>query len=423
MDRTAIEFLRGPDSKRGSLLDISAPGAAMHLVVIGGLDPAAADTWSGTPNAMIAALRAQCHRVSTIGPMQNIETGWPRLKAWWHMCVGGKTHPAIRDPAAVRRRMAPLTAALRALEPYDAVIAWHAADAAIVRAAAPLVFVHDATWRRLLDFYPRYERRRLTRSITLAGEALDRAALENCARAIYSSQWAADAAHNDYGTPAWKLGVHPFGANLPLIPTDDALRRAIAERGRGPCRLLFVGVDWQRKGGDIAIAVARRLNDRGVACELDVVGAQPPANRPGWVRAHGFLPRQDPRATARFSALFKQADFLILPTHADCTPIVLNEAAAFGLPIATTAVGGIPEIVGDTGWAKAFAAGTQAETFADWIERAYRDRSQYERMAWLGRREYARRLNWAAFARTLTATIGALRPAAAAIGKAAEFSE
>jgi glycosyltransferase involved in cell wall biosynthesis len=118
---------------------------------------------------------------------------------------------------------------------------------------------------------------------------------------------------------------------------------------------------------------------------------------------------------------------MILPTHADCTPIVLNEAAAYGLPIATTAVGGIPEITGDTGWARAFPAGTQAEPFADWIARIYRDRTEYERLAWLGRHEYERRLNWAGFTRTLTATIDELRPAAATIAKAvaqsAEFSQ
>ena len=70
MDRTAIEFLRSPGSTPGSPLDIASSDAAMHLVVIGGLDPAAEDTWSGTPNAMIAALREAGHRVSTIGPLQ-----------------------------------------------------------------------------------------------------------------------------------------------------------------------------------------------------------------------------------------------------------------------------------------------------------------------------------------------------------------
>jgi len=377
---------------------------AMHIVVVGGLDPGSEDTWSGTPKAMIAGLRAAGHQVSTVGPLPSIDTGLVQLKAWWHG-LDGKYYPAIRDLAALQRRKAPLAEALRALEPYDAVIACHAADAAIVPAAAPLIFVHDATWRLLLDFYPRYERRRLAQSIIQAGEALDRAALENSDVVIYSSRWAADAAQRDYGAPRAKLAVHPFGANLRRLPTSTALRRALAERGQNPCRLIFVGVDWRRKGGDAAIAVAQELNDRGVPCELDVVGGEPPEHRPDWVRAWGFLRRSSKQETERFASLLSRADFMILPTRADCTPIVLSEAAAYGLPTATTSVGGIPEIAGDAGWANAFPPGAPASAIADWIEGAWRDRRLYARMASLARRDYDRRLNWAAFTGALVEAI------------------
>lgn len=422
MDHAAIKSALSANAVPAGPLDIATPDVALRLIVIGGLDPNDDDTWSGTPKALIAALRADGHSVSTVGPLPKLETGWPRLKAWAHRRFGGKTYLAVRDLNALQRRTAPLTAALRALEPYDAVIAWHAADAAVARTTAPLIFVHDATWRLLLDFYPRYQRRHLTRSSVLAGEALDRAALANCDYAIYSSHWAADAAREDYGAPAGKLIVHPFGANLPRIPTADELRRAIAERNQDPCRLIFAGVDWVRKGGDIAIAIAQQLNDRGIACELDVIGMEPSADHKPWLRAHGFLSRKDPQATERRAALFARADFLVLPSRADCTPIVLNEAAAYGLPTVTTAVGGIPEIVGDTGWAKAFPVGTPVEVFANWIERAYCDRAQYERLAWLGRHEYDRRLNWASFARTLTATISEHQSGAAPLRVKAEIN-
>jgi glycosyltransferase involved in cell wall biosynthesis len=392
----------------------------MHLVVVGGLDPAADDTWSGVPKAMVDALREAGHRVSTAGPLPRLETGWPRLEAWWQTRIAGKTYLPVRDPAVVQRRAKPLAAMLRALEPYDAVIAWHAADAAIVGASAPLIFVHDATWNLLLDFYPQYRRHRLTESTIAGGKALDAKTLENCAHAIYSSHWAADAAQREYGVPARKLAVHPFGVDLRLVPTDDDLRAGIAKRGRGPCRLLFVGVDWRRKGGDEAIDIARCLNARGIACELDAAGADPPADRPDWVHAHGRLLRTDPLGRSRLASLLLRADFLVLPTLADCTPIILSEAAAFGLPSVTMAVGGIPEIIGETGWAKAFPPGTRADAFADWIAHVYGDRARYQELAWLARREYAHRLNWPSFVRNLTAIVGELQSAAAAIANAAE---
>jgi glycosyltransferase involved in cell wall biosynthesis len=308
------------------------------------------------------------------------------------------------------------------VEPYDFVIACYAGDAAIVNDTSRLIFVHDATWRQLLDFYPRYARWRLTHSMIDCGEVLDRTALDNCAQAIYSSHWAATSAQIEYGTPAHKLRVHPFGPNLPIIPTNDELRQAIEKRGNGPCRLIFVGVDWIRKGGDIAIAIASRLNERGIVCELDVVGSDPPTDRPAWVRAHGFLPRKDPLARSKLATLLLDSDFLILPTRADCSPIVLSEAAAFGLPVATTAVGGIPETIGNTGWAKAFPANAHYELFADWIASVYRDRAHYMDLAWLGRREYIDRLNWPDFARTLLSSVSELRRTAGPSAKSAEFS-
>jgi glycosyltransferase involved in cell wall biosynthesis len=50
--------------------------------------------------------------------------------------------------------------------------------------------------------------------------------------------------------------------------------------------------------------------------------------------------------------LFLDADVFVLPTHADCLPVVLQEAAAAGLPVITTDVGAVRECVvqGESGW-------------------------------------------------------------------------
>ena len=108
-------------------------------------------------------------------------------------------------------------------------------------------------------------------------------------------------------------------------------------------KLLFVGGDFRRKGGDLVLDIFRdRLADR---CELDIVtgpdltGAEDIPN----VRVHrGLKPNTD-----GLRALYQNADIFLLPTRGDCMPFVILEAAAAGLPVVTTALGAIPEMVQD----------------------------------------------------------------------------
>ena len=61
-------------------------------------------------------------------------------------------------------------------------------------------------------------------------------------------------------------------------PTETCVisRSFWRRRGTDICRLLFLGVDWHRKGGDIALAVAELLNQKGIRTELDIVGCNTP---------------------------------------------------------------------------------------------------------------------------------------------------
>jgi glycosyltransferase involved in cell wall biosynthesis len=65
------------------------------------------------------------------------------------------------------------------------------------------------------------------------------------------------------------------------------------------------------------------------------------------VRIHRGLGPNDPQLIA----LYHAADVFCLPTLGDCLPMVLSEAGAVGLPLVSTRVGAIGEIVrdGETG--------------------------------------------------------------------------
>jgi glycosyltransferase involved in cell wall biosynthesis len=380
----------------------------MNLVVLATRDPNDEDYWSGTPRSLIAALRHDGHTVTTIGPIAPESTWLARWKALYYRHVRERTYIAIRDPAIMRRRMIGANALLRNIPSVDAVIAVHPTDAAFVATSAPLILVHDAAWGQLLDYYPFYARDRLARETIAGGFELDRRALRHCDRAIYSSNWAADYVLRHCDVERGKLAVHPFGPNLAAPIAADALRERVRRRGQGACRLLFVGVDWQRKGGELAVAIASNLKERGLEVELAVVGCDPPRAAPEYVRSIGFLSRKDPRQARLLAEHFVDADFLVLPVRADCTPIVISEAAANGLPVATTAVGGIAELV-DQRWGVALGPEAGAVAYANWIATSYADRARYEHMVWAARHAFETRLNWNAFAAAVVASIGEVK--------------
>jgi glycosyltransferase involved in cell wall biosynthesis len=157
---------------------------------------------------------------------------------------------------------------------------------------------------------------------------------------IPSSTWARDSMIRDYGVPPERIHVIPVG-------TDTARWRPAESRPTNErVRLLFVGGHFERKGGRILLDVFRSLglHDRA---ELHVVTRERVEPAPG-VTVHTNVQNNSPELLD----LFQSADLFVLPTLADCFGNASIEAMAVGLPVITTAIGGIPDIVerGTTGY-------------------------------------------------------------------------
>lgn len=153
------------------------------------------------------------------------------------------------------------------------------------------------------------------------------------------SRWAKQGLVDEYEVPADKVTVVPPGVNV-----KDWLRPTPRARHDGPVRVLFVGASLERKGGLLLLDAFRALRPLGV--ELHLVTKDPVAAEPGLFVYHDMQPN-----SAALKALYHQSDIFALPTYGDCLPMVLSEAGAASLPVVSTAVAGIPEIVrdGETG--------------------------------------------------------------------------
>lgn len=166
----------------------------------------------------------------------------------------------------------------------------------------------------------------------------------------------------DYGVPTERISVCPPAVDLQRFTCTDRSDRA---SGRRPLHVLFVGADFVRKGGEEMLAVAARPEFRDVRFHLvsRSFRGQPTPN----VEVHEGL-RANTEPMVR---LFREADVFALPTHQDAHSVATIEAMAMGLPVISTPVGGIRDIV-DEGRTGFLVPPGDVDALADRIRR-YRD--------------------------------------------------
>jgi glycosyltransferase involved in cell wall biosynthesis len=169
----------------------------------------------------------------------------------------------------------------------------------------------------------------------------NRACFARADAVVVWAEWTKRGLVDRYEVPADKIHVIPPGVDY-----ERWAAYGRADDSDGPVRILFVGGDLKRKGGLVLLEAVRRLRAEGVAVELDLVTRDEVPEQDGVRAHHGLTPNSPP-----LIELYHQADVFCLPTMGDCLPMVLSEAGAVGLPLVSTAVGAIGEIVrdGETG--------------------------------------------------------------------------
>jgi glycosyltransferase involved in cell wall biosynthesis len=185
------------------------------------------------------------------------------------------------------------------------------------------------------------------------------------------SAWAKASLVDDYGADPERVLVAAPGADLDLFP------KRIDRSNHGPVRILFVGGDFPRKGGDVLLQAFReRLRGRA---ELHFVTAYQMADEEGVFIHNGVKPN-----SPELLELFAGADIFALPTRGDCLAVVLGEAMAASLPIITTAVGAHAEAV-EHGESGLLVPPDDASALGDALERLVDDAALRRRMGARGR--------------------------------------
>lgn len=277
---------------------------------------------------------------------------------------------------------------------FDVIVAPSCAtEIAFLETDIPIVLIEDATFALLHNYYPQY-RNLLNRSIYEVN-VLEELAIKRASLVLYTSEWAAQSAIDIYHADPQKVHVVTFGANCDNPPS---IERVQVKKKSDLCRLLFIGVDWQRKGGEVAFETLVKLGEMGIPAELIICGCIPPIEFTHQrMKVIPFLNKNDEGQRKELEKLFETSDFMVLPTRSDCVPMVFSEAAAFGLPVVTTHTGGVPGIIreGENGFM--LPVNARGSEFAEVIAKIYRDDRRYADLVRLSRVAFDTRLNWDAW--------------------------
>ena len=244
--------------------------------------------------------------------------------------------------------------------------------------------------------------------------ALEAASARRIDGLCFGSQWSVDEAIRLYGERAEdgtlmrdRLHVTALGANwMPCLTREEILARVDARR-TNTIELLYVGKDWERKGGPLAVQVAQRLHALGHDVRLEIVGCKPnlPADTAGYIRSHGLLYQSDPQQSATLAAMFERAHFLIVPTTAECFGIVFAEAQAFALPPVSRRVHALSTVIVDGETGLLFDLEAPASAYVERILAVRAQPQAYRAMAIKARDRFESSLNWSSTAQEIVERI------------------
>ncbi len=260
---------------------------------------------------------------------------------------------------------------------------------------APIFHVADALFATILESYGSMSGM-CSRSRRL-GDLIQRRFLGKVDRLFLSSYWAVDSACRHYDLSGTFVTVLPLGANLEYDPGFDMQRR----KENRNLSLLFVGGDWERKGGPLLLNIFNSLRAQVPDAHLHIVGCNPNIGATKAVTVHGVLRKSVADEAEKLVSLYRDSAFLLVPSREEAFGIVFCEACAFGLPPIGTETGGVGTIIvdGENGFLMPLDA--TCEQYVRRILDLWHDPDEYMKMCVTSRHHYEERLSWSAWANSI----------------------
>lgn len=350
--------------------------------------------WSG----IIFFMRKSLERINTeVVPIHNLSSKIDdlyKLKSLYYKVQGKKYHRP-REFSINKRAAQKAEKRIKELKP-DVVLSSGALEIAQIETNVPLTFWSDATFHNIVDYYPDYTN--LAKESFTNGDLLERFALEKASLQFFSSDWASQDSINYYKSNPKKVKTVPFGSNIINVPSYQEIKERFHSKNFDTINFLFVGVDWYRKGGDIALKIVEALRNNGINARLNVVGCQPQIDViPEYVNSYGYLVKRNPDDYQKLIELYNTAHFFIMPSRYESFGIVVCEANSNGLPVIGAKNGGLQNIVKEEINGYLFDYNNEIDSIkrvGSHIIELLSDKTKYLELAQSSYNEYVTNLNW-----------------------------
>jgi glycosyltransferase involved in cell wall biosynthesis len=174
-------------------------------------------------------------------------------------------------------------------------------------------------------------------------DARERETLHAAGVVVATSPWTAHRLIDHHGLPGERVHVVSPGADgaPPASGTD------------GASRLLCVGSVTPTKGHDLLVEALAAVREPSWSCEIAGPLSRDPAHVERvrrLIERHGLGDRvrlAGPLTSERLAMEYAGADLVVLPSRSETYGMVVTEALARGVPVLATAVGGVPETLGE----------------------------------------------------------------------------
>jgi glycosyltransferase involved in cell wall biosynthesis len=213
----------------------------------------------------------------------------------------------------------------------------------------------------------------------------------DCDGIFVESNWVKESICDDYGIDAAKIHVTGVGASLDMhVPIEEK---------RHNHNILFVGRDWNRKGGPLLLQAFEAVKREYPQAVLTIIGCRPGVSMEG-VKVLGHLDKTDENQARIIEKAYSSATILCVPSVFDPFGIVFIESQFKGVVPVTFFGEGRAEAIKD-GITGALVRERTADAIASVIVSLLGDAERVRQMSLEGQKLIRQHFTWDKVARRI----------------------